>query len=40
MISSQNDADILKIIDLHVSVQDKPILRGVNIEMRRGETHA
>ncbi len=40
MISSQNDADILKIIDLHVSVQDKPILRGVNLEMRRGETHA
>ena len=40
MISSQNDADILKIIDLHVSVQDKPILRGVNLEMKRGETHA
>jgi Fe-S cluster assembly ATP-binding protein len=32
--------DILKIIDLHVSVADKPILKGVNLELRRGETHA
>ncbi|MDZ4782740.1 MAG: Fe-S cluster assembly ATPase SufC [Planctomycetia bacterium] len=30
----------LKITDLHVSVADKPILRGVNLELRRGETHA
>ena len=40
MISSQDGTDILKIIDLHVSVQEKPILRGVNLEMKRGETHA
>ncbi len=40
MISSQEHNDVLKIIDLHVSVQDKPILRGVNLEMKRGETHA
>jgi Fe-S cluster assembly ATP-binding protein len=32
--------DVLKIIDLHVSVNAKPILRGVNLEIRRGETHA
>jgi len=32
--------DTLKIIDLHVSVEEKPILRGVNLEMRLGETHA
>jgi len=32
--------DLLKIVDLHVSVAGKPILRGVNLEMRRGETHA
>lgn len=32
--------DLLKIVDLHVSVGEKPILRGVNLEMRRGETHA
>src|SRR4051812_34643292 len=32
--------DILKIIDLHVSVAEKPILKGVNLELRRGETHA
>lgn len=32
--------DTLKIVDLHVSVEGTPILRGVNLEMRRGETHA
>ena len=32
--------DILKITNLHVSVDGKPILRGVNLEMKRGETHA
>ncbi len=30
----------LQIIDLHVSVNDKPILRGVNLELRYGQTHA
>ncbi len=30
----------LKITDLHVAVEGKPILRGVNIEIRRGEVHA
>jgi Fe-S cluster assembly ATP-binding protein len=32
--------DVLKISDLHVSVEGKPILRGVNLNMKRGETHA
>lgn len=32
--------DVLRIVDLHVSVGGKPILRGVNLEMKRGETHA
>ncbi|MFM2094844.1 MAG: Vegetative protein [Planctomycetota bacterium] len=32
--------DVLTITDLHVSVNGKPILRGVNLVMRRGETHA
>jgi Fe-S cluster assembly ATP-binding protein len=32
--------DILKITNLHVSVEGKAILRGVNLEMKRGETHA
>lgn len=32
--------DVLKIVDLHVSIGDKPILRGVNLEINRGETHA
>jgi Fe-S cluster assembly ATP-binding protein len=33
-------SDTLKIIDLQVSVEDTQILRGVNLEMKRGETHA
>jgi len=32
--------DTLKITDLHVSVEEKPILKGVDLELRRGETHA
>lgn len=32
--------EILRITDLHVSVADKPILRGVNLEIQRGEVHA
>ena len=35
-----NTTDVLTISDLHVSVNGKRILRGVNLEMRRGETHA
>jgi Fe-S cluster assembly ATP-binding protein len=38
MISSTTDQLVIR--DLHVSVEDKPILRGVNLEMKRGETHA
>jgi Fe-S cluster assembly ATP-binding protein len=30
----------LRIQNLHVAVEGKPILRGVNLEMKRGETHA
>src|SRR5579872_1781021 len=32
--------ETLKISDLHVSVEGKPILRGVNLEINRGEVHA
>jgi len=32
--------ETLKITDLHVSVEGKPILKGVNLEINRGETHA
>lgn len=32
--------ETLKITDLHVSVEGKPILRGVNLAITRGETHA
>ncbi|MCA9042574.1 MAG: Fe-S cluster assembly ATPase SufC, partial [Planctomycetaceae bacterium] len=31
---------ILKIEDLHVAVEETPILRGVNLEIRQGEIHA
>jgi Fe-S cluster assembly ATP-binding protein len=31
--------DVLSILDLHVSVEGKPILRGVSLEIRRGEIH-
>lgn len=30
----------LKITDLHVSVDDKPILKGVNLQINQGEIHA
>lgn len=33
-------SETLTISDLRVSVEDKPILRGVNLVIRRGETHA
>lgn len=33
-------SEVLEIKDLHVSVEGKEILRGVNLVIRRGETHA
>ncbi len=33
-------SSLLKITDLHVSVADTPILKGVNLEIRQGEIHA
>jgi len=33
-------SSLLKITDLHVSVADTPILKGVNMEIRQGEVHA
>lgn len=33
-------SETLKITNLHVSVEGKPILRGVNLTINRGETHA
>lgn len=32
--------DTLRITDLHVAVEGKPILRGVNLQIKRGEVHA
>jgi len=32
--------ETLSVIDLHVSVEGKPILKGVNLMIRRGEIHA
>lgn len=31
---------MLEIIDLHASVDDKPILKGLNLQIRPGEVHA
>jgi len=31
---------MLEIIDLHASVNDKPILKGLNLQIRPGEVHA
>jgi Fe-S cluster assembly ATP-binding protein len=33
-------SDTLEIKDLHVEIEGKPILRGVNLKLTRGETHA
>ena len=33
-------SEILTIRDLHVTIEDKEILKGVNLQIRRGETHA
>jgi Fe-S cluster assembly ATP-binding protein len=32
--------ETLRITNLHVSVNERPILKGVDLEIRRGETHA
>jgi len=31
---------MLKINNLHASVEDKPILRGINLDVKPGEVHA
>lgn len=31
---------ILTVKDLHVQVEDKEILKGLNLEVKEGETHA
>ncbi|MEE2826061.1 MAG: ATP-binding cassette domain-containing protein, partial [Planctomycetota bacterium] len=33
-------SDILEIKNLHVEIEGKPILRGVNLTINKGETHA
>ena len=39
-MTESSKSEILTIVDLHVSVDDKPILRGVNLQLKRGEVHA
>jgi Fe-S cluster assembly ATP-binding protein len=39
-MTTSSDVVDLVIRDLHASVEEKPILRGVNLEIRKGETHA
>ncbi|MBF4985906.1 ATP-binding cassette domain-containing protein, partial [Nonlabens mediterrranea] len=31
---------MLKIKDLHASIEDKEILKGINLEVKAGEVHA
>jgi Fe-S cluster assembly ATP-binding protein len=33
-------SDVLEITNLHVEIEGKPILRGVNLKITKGETHA
>ena len=33
-------SDVLEIKNLHVEIEGKPILRGVNLTLKKGETHA
>ena len=40
MIMPTEVVDTLSVKNLHVAVEGKPILRGVNLDMKRGETHA
>jgi Fe-S cluster assembly ATP-binding protein len=40
MADPSNLNETLEIKDLHVSVEGKPILRGVDLTIRRGEVHA
>ena len=37
---SPDDELLLEINDLHASVEDQPILKGVNLQVRAGEVHA
>ncbi len=39
-MSSANADPILRVQDLHVSVENKPILRGLDLEIPKGEVHA
>ena len=37
---TNQNADALVISDLHVAVEGKEILKGVNLTIRKGEVHA
>lgn len=39
-ITAYNKKQMLKIENLHASVEDKAILRGINLEVKPGEVHA
>jgi len=40
MLQTPQDQPLLEIADLHASVDDTEILKGVSLTIRRGETHA
>src|SRR5688500_15657573 len=39
-VQARGEAQMLKIENLHVRVEDKPILKGVDLELRAGEVAA
>lgn len=39
-MAAEKSTPILQIVDLHVKVEDKEILKGVNLEINAGEIHA
>lgn len=38
--TSMEKPPLLEVVDLHVNVQDKPVLKGLNLTIRPGEVHA
>src|SRR6476619_2673620 len=39
-VLTETKTSVLSVENLHVSVEGKPILKGVNLEIRQGEIHA
>ncbi len=40
VMRGKNMSEVLKIVNLHAQIEGKPILKGVNLTIQSGETHA